>query len=289
MTTEQNTDSAAGDLKTAREKSGLTLKDLFERTRISVVNLEAIENGDFHLLPVPIYTRNFIKTYANALGVDAKPVIQRYENYLHTLQLQEKARIEETPPHTQLVTAFSRHKASLMVLCIIIVFAAVSFIVSKHNKPSPDVPDKTESRQINPAESPLAQNAAQPNSLSTAMDLLKPENLITVSPTKQEEKTTEQKKITSDEESGSSQNEALADDEEPSTLTVHATEDTWIRIKADDKDSFQVMLKSGEKVSHKATRFIIDIGNAGGVKMQFNGKKIENLGKSGQVIHLRLP
>jgi len=33
----------------------------------------------------------------------------------------------------------------------------------------------------------------------------------------------------------------------------------------------------------------MDIGNAGGVRIQFDGKTIENLGKSGQVIHLRLP
>ena len=68
-----------------------------------------------------------------------------------------------------------------------------------------------------------------------------------------------------------------------------ATEETWIRIQADDKEPFQVLLKPGEKISYKAARFNMDIGNAGGVRIQFNGKNIENLGKSGQVIHLRLP
>jgi hypothetical protein len=33
----------------------------------------------------------------------------------------------------------------------------------------------------------------------------------------------------------------------------------------------------------------MDIGNAGGIKMKYKGKVIENLGKSGQVIHLQLP
>ena len=77
MTIELDTNVPATDLKTARENSGLTLKELFERTRISVVNLEAIENGAFHLLPVPLYARNFIKTYAAALGVDSGPVLVR--------------------------------------------------------------------------------------------------------------------------------------------------------------------------------------------------------------------
>ena len=90
MTKENNADFNAADLKQARESSGLTLNELHERTRISARYLEAIENGDFHLLPVPIYSRNFIKTYADALGVDSKPVLMRYENYLQTLQLKEK-------------------------------------------------------------------------------------------------------------------------------------------------------------------------------------------------------
>jgi len=33
----------------------------------------------------------------------------------------------------------------------------------------------------------------------------------------------------------------------------------------------------------------MDIGNAGGIKIKFRGKEIENLGKSGQVVRLRLP
>jgi hypothetical protein len=64
---------------------------------------------------------------------------------------------------------------------------------------------------------------------------------------------------------------------------------TWIRIQADDREAFQMMLKAGEKVSHKAARFNMDIGNAGGVQISFNGKTLKNLGKSGQVIHLNLP
>ena len=70
---------------------------------------------------------------------------------------------------------------------------------------------------------------------------------------------------------------------------IYAIEETWIRIQADDKEPFQVLLRPGEKISRKAARFNMDIGNAGGVRIQFDGKNLENLGKTGQVIHLRLP
>ena len=72
-------------------------------------------------------------------------------------------------------------------------------------------------------------------------------------------------------------------------LIINAMEETWIRIKADQNPSFQILLKSGEKFERKAESFKMDIGNAGGIKIQFKGKNIENLGKLGQVVHLRLP
>jgi hypothetical protein len=49
------------------------------------------------------------------------------------------------------------------------------------------------------------------------------------------------------------------------------------------------LLKPGEKIEYKAASFDMDIGNAGGIKIKFRGKEIENLGKSGQVVRLRLP
>ena len=77
--------------------------------------------------------------------------------------------------------------------------------------------------------------------------------------------------------------------EEASLLIIDAIEETWIRITADQNPSFEILLKSGEKFERKAASLEMDIGNAGGIKIQFKGKNIENLGKSGEVTHLRLP
>ena len=87
-------------LKEKREALGLTLKDIFQRTRITAVNLEAIENGKLHLLPVPIYTKNFIKTYARTLGIDSKPILDSYEEYLSSLQVVETTSLENIPENT---------------------------------------------------------------------------------------------------------------------------------------------------------------------------------------------
>ena len=72
------------DLKTAREARGLSLSDVFQATRVSMINLQALENGDFKALPPPVYTRNFIRKYARAVGADEKPLLKRYETYLES-------------------------------------------------------------------------------------------------------------------------------------------------------------------------------------------------------------
>ena len=84
MFIEKTPSNNSQELKATREALGLSLADLFQRTRISVAYLQAIENNDFHLLPVPVYTKNFIKTYASALGIDSKPILINYEDYLNS-------------------------------------------------------------------------------------------------------------------------------------------------------------------------------------------------------------
>jgi cytoskeletal protein RodZ len=299
MTTEQNADSLIIDLKAAREKSGLTLKELFERTRISVVNLEAIENGDYHLLPVPIYTRNFIKTYADALGVDGKSVLRRYEEYLQALQVREREEIIEQPHDAPLIVILARYKAYLWVVCIVIVVAAISFFVSIYNKPSLEAPLKSETAPKAVITESPAQDKTLPDNLPIDVNLPRPENLITASQTSDGQtqpapKGTEVQKSDAPAPAAAPKNSkaktaALSEDEESSVLVVHATEKTWLRIQADNQESFQVLLNPGETISRKAARFNMDIGNAAGVRIQIDGKTIENLGKTGQVIHLRLP
>ena len=299
MTTENSTDSNLNNLKTARENSGMTLKDLFERTRISVVNLDAIENSDFHLLPVPIYTRNFIKTYADALGVDSEPVLQRYENYLQTLQMKQKAQIAEQPPRSPLAAMLGQYKAYIWIAGIIIVFVAVSFFVSLYNKPATEAHLNTEAAKEAISPEIKSQSPEQAKSLPLSADLQKPEApIVTDKPTPDskkpapalpEAKPSNAATTVAAPKNNDDKLKALIDDEESSVLVVQATEETWIRIKADEKEPFQVLLKPGEKVSHKGARFNMDIGNAGGIRIKFNGKNFDNLGKSGQVIHLRIP
>jgi cytoskeletal protein RodZ len=67
-------------LKKAREQSGLSLDDIQESTKIRKRYLEAIEAGDYKVLPGSFYVRAFVKTYAETLGLNADDVLRLYKH-----------------------------------------------------------------------------------------------------------------------------------------------------------------------------------------------------------------
>lgn len=65
-------------LKEARLQRGLSLDDVQEMTKIRKRYLEAIEAGDYKVLPGSFYVRAFIKTYAEAVGVNADGLLEEH-------------------------------------------------------------------------------------------------------------------------------------------------------------------------------------------------------------------
>jgi hypothetical protein len=74
------------------------------------------------------------------------------------------------------------------------------------------------------------------------------------------------------------------------TLELIANEETWISVTIDEKESKERLLKPGSRTKWTArSGFSLKIGNAGGIKLLFDGKEIGPLGEKGKVVKLRLP
>lgn len=72
------TDQELGKALTeARVARGLTLPDVERDTRISIKYLKAMEAGEFGELPAPVYTRAFMRTYAQYLRLNASAMVQQ--------------------------------------------------------------------------------------------------------------------------------------------------------------------------------------------------------------------
>ncbi|BFH63793.1 helix-turn-helix domain-containing protein [Paenibacillus azoreducens] len=66
-------------LKEARLQKGMSLDDVQEMTKIRKRYLEAIEAGDYKVLPGSFYVRAFIKTYAETVGLDPDLLLEDHK------------------------------------------------------------------------------------------------------------------------------------------------------------------------------------------------------------------
>ncbi len=62
-------------LRQEREKRGLSVDDVASQMRLSRNQIEALESGDYSVLPGPVFVRGFIRNYAKLLQVDPEPLI----------------------------------------------------------------------------------------------------------------------------------------------------------------------------------------------------------------------
>lgn len=67
-------------LREARMRRGLELSQVERDTRIRPRYLMALEEEQFDVLPGPAYTRGFLRTYADYLGLDAQRFIDEYNS-----------------------------------------------------------------------------------------------------------------------------------------------------------------------------------------------------------------
>ncbi|GAE34671.1 transcriptional regulator in cluster with unspecified monosaccharide ABC transport system [Halalkalibacter akibai JCM 9157] len=114
-------------LKEIREQKGISLDDLQQTTKIQKRYLIAIEEGRFDTLPGIFYARAFVKTYAEAIGLDPDPLFDQYKNELPNPQ-REAVTLPSRSERTKTVTPpKKRNKKSsfLPALAAIIFITAV--------------------------------------------------------------------------------------------------------------------------------------------------------------------
>lgn len=69
----------AAILKHRRESLEIALSEAEQATRIRLSYLEAIESGDYDSLKDDVYSRGYVRNYADYLGLDPKPIMKIYE------------------------------------------------------------------------------------------------------------------------------------------------------------------------------------------------------------------
>lgn len=65
-------------LRAERERRGALLEQVSEATRIRTTYLEALEGHDWQALPADVFTRGYVRTYAQYLGLDQEHLLKVY-------------------------------------------------------------------------------------------------------------------------------------------------------------------------------------------------------------------
>lgn len=131
-------------LKEARLQKGMSLDDVQEVTKIRKKYLEAIESGDYKVLPGSFYVKAFIKTYAEAVGMSPDELLEEHgyvptppvDTTMETV-IQKRSRRPETERNAKWLPTVLMWTFPILIIVVIYIYA------SSLNKPDPDQIDQT--------------------------------------------------------------------------------------------------------------------------------------------------
>jgi len=277
-----------------REELGLTLSDVFLRTRVSVKNLTALERGDFASLPNPVYTRDFIRQYAKLLDINPHQALQEYGNYLKNIGNQIIVAEDSEPEADTSQNIPPKNKSSrVLFLSVILMIVFVGFLVflleSNTTLQTQRASGAKEQQAVKNPSSPrgeenvmVATESARVSTDDAAAAVASGDNVAIAPVSTPTEGEILQKALI----------EAMSaiTVSGPLKLTIKARETTWIGVRIDDQRKEQeTTLYAGGTATFTGNRFWLNIGNAGGTEIFLEGKLLPSLGKKGEAVRIVLP
>jgi cytoskeleton protein RodZ len=271
MTPETPGTSLGGYLRALRETKGGSLEDMARSTRVGIRHLEALEEERLPDLPSPVFVRGFIRAYCSFLREAPEEALRHYERLAGE---RAAAHAASAPPRPRTTWATSSVLVGLVLLVILGVALIVINLTVKRTGGTSVAAPKMEASAPQPAEPAaaprpgpaLGQPVAPPGPPA-------PSTRVTLS-TPPPDSTTQ---------AGAAPG--------PQRLLIKAVEPSWIRVQPDEGRATEELLPAGASREWSAERrFLVTIGNAGGVELALNGKALPPLGPKGTVIQrLELP
>jgi cytoskeleton protein RodZ len=247
-----------GKLRLAREQRGISLRQIAARTKISLAALEALERNDVSKLPGGIFTRAFVRSYANEVGLDPDETVQEF---LERFQGNPVASSIVAPAISVDDSNFlARQRIAGLVLKLALISVPLIGLVlylTLRSRPS----DSRTPPPPTAATSPPGESAPVTSTPPVAPSV---PGAVAV-PTPPPPSTT------------------------PMTLEVHPTGECWVRLTIDGRLALSRLMVAGDKEVHQVRdTAIIEVGNAGTFAFTVDGRRGKMLGQSGQVRTARI-
>lgn len=271
-------------LREAREKRGVSLRQIATSTRISLRTLEALENNEIKKLPGGIFSRAFVRSYAQEIGLDPDEAVREF---VHQFPLEHvtagtKSANDRVVAHGEEGVRRRQQQFSLAVtLAILIPIAAlvVYFVISSRRSSASDGSLEAASAvsAAAAADGTAALPTAQPSPSSTAGAALSP----AAGPANANAKANANGAVPSS-------TGAIAANE-PLRLRIAPNGPCWVRVKADGEIRHEKLMQKGEVFEQQATDgFEVLVGDAGTFRYTINDRPGRTIGESGDVIVARI-
>lgn len=115
-------------LKKARMDNDISLDKLEEMTKIRKRYLEAIETGEYKILPGSFYVRAFIKSYAEAVGLDPNEVLGLYKSVIPAPTVETTVEpIRRKKTHARNSDKISKWASTILMLAFVMLILGVLY------------------------------------------------------------------------------------------------------------------------------------------------------------------
>lgn len=271
--------SLGSKLQIAREFQGLTLEQIASTTRVREHYLKALEEDRFDCLPQKVFAKGFVRSYARSLNLDEEECVQLFMDSSRTFYEKEEKERQRTLERIE-GERKGKINRNIVVACTgVILLGLLWGLPREQSAPTPaeSEPARDASRSLlerQPQGSTRPQNApadgadaAQSSESGSSTAELKP------SPP------SHAASVPSEESPG------VGSDEFPLLLELRAVETTWVAVRSDEGEPDEVLLQPDEIAQWRAQdRFLLTLGNAGGVTAKLNGRPIGPFGESRVVV-----
>ena len=269
-------------LADARAARGVTLKQVSASTKIPVATLQAIERDELESLPGGIFTRGFVRSYADAVGLDPQATLARFE-----------ARFpEESSVATLLATIegraneeFLRRQRTVKGLLWIALLSAplvvwlAGAVLPDGSAAGGEAPPSGASQGAPPpsAAAPAGLSPVETDALPAAPAVSAAGGAAPVD--------------------AAARGSAARPDGLPAapavsgavTMEMSATADCWVEVQADGETVLSRILRPGDREVVAADRAIdLRIGNAGAFAFTIDQRPGRSLGALGEVVRMRV-
>jgi cytoskeleton protein RodZ len=256
-----------GRLREARERRGMSLRQIADATKISVAVLDALERNDVSRLPGGIFGRAFVRSYAVEVGLDPERTIHEFITAfpLDTIVAGHPA-VRHFDIEPLALRRRGRAPALLLVAAMALTAAAVTIYFGIW-------------RTLGSYTVPLTERLAR----ARAPDVAAP-------PTAPAARSEPEDSATGDAErtpAGAAVPASAAADR--LTVRVSVSRPCWISAMVDGRKAIERLLQTGEDQTIDVRReIVLTAADAGAVALRLNGALAKPLGSAGEVVTARL-